>query len=158
LLVRTCFTRYDDAPNTFLMIKGKVRSCPAVTGFSRVALSNTCRSFRREASARIGPLGKISGGFEAPFQVRQLSLDASRVGRQEGRDAVPGPVRHLGGRDPVVEPLGHARVPVVVDPPSRGRVEDVRGRDGLARTVPRPADDRTRGEAAWALATHVMDF
>lgn len=131
LLVRTCLTRYGDAPNTSPMIKGKVRGRPAVTGFSRVALSNTCRRFRRETSARGGRLGKIPGGFEAPFQVRQLPLDASRVRRQEHRGAVPGPVRHLGGRNPVVETLGQARVPVVVDPPSRGRLEDVRGQDSL---------------------------
>lgn len=35
MLVRTCLTRYGEAPNASLMIKGKVRGCPAVTGFSR---------------------------------------------------------------------------------------------------------------------------
>lgn len=84
LLVRTCFTRYDEAPNASLMIKGRVWGRPAVTGFSRPAVSHPCRSFRREALARVGRLGEIPGGFEAPFQVREPSLDASGVGAVRG--------------------------------------------------------------------------
>ena len=39
LLVRACLTRYDEAPDTFPVIKGKVRGRPAVAGFSRVVVS-----------------------------------------------------------------------------------------------------------------------
>lgn len=139
LLVRSCFTRYGETPNTFPMIKGGVRGRTAVTGFSRVALSHTCRSFPRGASAHAGWLGKISRGFEAPFQVRELSLDASRVGRQEHRDAVAGPVRHLGGWNPVVEPLGRARVPVVVGRRgARGRLSSPLTPSGRERGGPPP--------------------
>jgi hypothetical protein len=36
------------------------------------------------------PLGEISGSFEPPLRVGQLTLDAAGVGRQEHGDAVPG--------------------------------------------------------------------
>lgn len=148
LQVRAGFVRTGRTPCTSLTIVGTVRGRPAVAGFSRVAVSNTCRSSGREASTCGGRLGEISRGFEAPFQVRKLPLDASRVGRQEHRNAVAGPVRHLCGWNPVVQPLGQARVPVVVHAPSRGRLEDVRGQDGLPRAAPCPADHRARENAA----------
>ncbi|WP_328881574.1 hypothetical protein [Streptomyces sp. NBC_00299] len=101
-----------------------------------------------EGSASGRPLGEISGSFEPPLQVGQLTFDASGVGRQEHGHAVPSPVGHLGRRDPVVQPLRQARVPVVVDAPSGGRLEDVRGQYGLTGVAPRSTDDGTSEDAA----------
>ncbi len=58
LLVRTYFTRHAEAPNAFPMIKGRVRGCPAVTGFLRVAVSNTSRSSLAEDQPASGGSGR----------------------------------------------------------------------------------------------------
>lgn len=80
LLVTACFTRHDEAPETPPTIKGRVRGCPAVTGFSRVALSNTCRSSRR-AGLSLGrparedprrPPGAFSGQAAAPRRIVRM--------------------------------------------------------------------------------------
>jgi hypothetical protein len=81
LLVRACFTRYDEAPDTSLMNKGKVRGCPAVTGFSRVAVF-----------FRLGP-----------FPPRTCL--AGSPGRQRSRvPPSPGPPRPGRWAQPVVAP------------------------------------------------------
>src|SRR3954470_10174691 len=59
LLFRAGSTKHDKAPGTPPTIKGTLRGCPAVTGFLRVAVSNTCRSswpkINRRQAAPGGP-------------------------------------------------------------------------------------------------------
>lgn len=138
--VRACFLRTDEAPNTSPMIKGKVRGRPAVTGFSRVVVSHTCGIFGRPALARVGRLGKIFRGFEAPFPVRKLPFDASRVGNRERRHAetlLPAQsVTWAGG----IPSLGHFVRRVC-------RLSySLLGRDASART-PRPAEATSPGRS-----------
>jgi hypothetical protein len=47
-----------------------------------------------------------------------LAHDALGVDPQQHVDAVPGPLRHLGGIDAAVEPRGQAGMPKVVRSPS----------------------------------------
>lgn len=47
LQVRARSARHGEAPDTPPTCMGRFRGCPAVTGISRVAVSHTCRSFRR---------------------------------------------------------------------------------------------------------------
>lgn len=63
------------------MIKGGLRGCPAVTGLSRVAVSNTCRKFStggRSATVRHLRLRQVprqvSRSFQSPSEVRQLPV------------------------------------------------------------------------------------
>jgi hypothetical protein len=46
LLVKASAGRHDEAPDALLMVKGGLRDCPAVTGTSRVTVSDACRSHR----------------------------------------------------------------------------------------------------------------
>lgn len=134
LLVRAGAGWCGEAPGALSMIKNRVRGCRAVTGFSRVALSNTCRSFG-PGSAGAGYLRQIACGFEPPFQIR-LPVQASGVRGEEHSHAVPGPLSDLGGRDLVVEPLRQPRVPVVVHAAPGGAT---RRRAGAVRPCRRSA-------------------
>ena len=87
------------SPERSQMTKGKVRRGPAAIGCSRVAVSNTRRSFRREARVSVSRPGAISGRLQAPFQVRQLpprrtaTFRRARFPLRSGRRSCLGPLR-----------------------------------------------------------------
>lgn len=144
MLVRASAARHGETPGALQVIKGRLGGCPAVTGVSRVTVSSTCRSLRLGESAGGGQLGESRGRFESLLQIGKLPVGAPGRGDQEYRDTVLGPLGGLGGREPVVEPLGQARVPVVVHAPPRGQPEDVWKRHGSARTAPGPCCRKMR--------------
>ncbi len=134
------------------------RGCTAVNGILRVAVSNTCRSSgRRSGRLPASPEGisalifdrirQVSSGFEPPFQVRKLPVDAPGVGGQQHGHAVAGPLGDLSGRYAVVEPLGETCVAIVVDPPARRRVEDLRWQHCLPGAAPGATGDGSREDS-----------
>lgn len=64
-LVRAVVDGYDEAPDALFAIKGRLRGCPAVTGFSGVAVSNTCRS-SRPAEDQPAPDASASASGRSP--------------------------------------------------------------------------------------------
>lgn len=152
LLVRRHPGARQKAPEPLPSPRVGFRGCTAVSGFLRVAVSNTCRSFRRpsghlrSSSERVGALlfgrlRQIPSGFEPPFQVRKLPVDPPGISGEQHGHAVAGPLGDLSGRYAVIEPLGETRMAVVVDPLAGRRVEDVRGQHGLPSAAPSATDD-----------------
>jgi hypothetical protein len=100
LLVRVGVGRPAEAPDALLIIKGGLRGCPAVTGFLRVAVSNTCRSSRPVDQPTQGASGRSPAASSRRF--RSDSCPSTHRAYVQHSHAVPGLLRHLGGRDAVV--------------------------------------------------------
>ncbi len=145
-MVRTGDTRHGEArtpPWRSRADSGAVRLSPGFRGWlcrMRVEVLG-----RGSAGAR--HLWQVARGFQSPFQIRQLAVDAAGICGQEHGDAVASPLRHLRGRDAVVEPLRQASVPIVVHAPSGGDSKTC-GDSAALRAAPRPSDDGTGEDAA----------
>ncbi|SOD86505.1 hypothetical protein SAMN06272765_3964 [Streptomyces sp. Ag109_G2-15] len=80
MLVRARFARHDKAPGAPPTIKGRLRGCTAVTGFSRVAVSNTCRSSRRGSAGESQPTsGSYGNSLVAEIGIHIEGDELTRV-------------------------------------------------------------------------------
>lgn len=98
LLLRAGVSRYDEAAGAPLTIKGGLRGCPAVTGFLRATVSNTCRSSLAEDQP-------VSGGSGGLPRLQVASSDQAVARRHTGR-RFSSPARPPADPRPALAALG----------------------------------------------------
>lgn len=90
LLVKACFDSRHGEPDRLQAITERVRRCPSVTGFLRVAVSHTCRSSRRPVRGSAAWCGSVSPVL-SPVRTRSKSWRSPRrkatTGLPEGPSA-----------------------------------------------------------------------
>ncbi len=124
------------------------RSRPTATGLSRGTASNPCRSSRPDGPPGVRLPGKIFSRFVPPLQVEQLPVGTAGVGDQKHGGTVPGPLRHLGRREPS---LSHTHRPAGESNPREGSTAFHSPRHARRMTAPArtpPEVGRSRCAAA----------
>lgn len=120
--LRAAVSGYDEAPDALLMIKGRVRGCPAVTGFSRVAVSK----FSAGDQPAPGSSGRSPAASSHRCVDQQFAPLVVSVGFRQGHVLHPHGYGFLGPGAAVVQRGEEGVEPLTAARPAPDPVEDGR--------------------------------